>query len=736
MRTRLPSPSLSLGGLLLVAIGWLMSTDGLRTAAEAAEGTPAPAPPPGPPAFIKQWGGLGREEGQLFMPWGIAVGPDGLVYVAEHMNNRVQVFTPEGEFVRLWGGLRGPTGLAVGPDGLVYVSDSFGYRVRVFTPEGEPVRAWGGPPGGRRPFTPWGIAVAPDGAVYVSDLHAHRVYKFTAEGELLGSWGGLGTAPGEFTGPTGIAVGPDGLIYVVDSLGYRVQAFTPEGEVVRAWGGLCDLYIHPGLGCRDPDGPEGPLEPGDGQFSSPWGIAFDPEGRVYVVDSANKRVQVFTPEGEFLLKWGELGRGPGQFDNPVGIAIDAQGAIYVSEINNNRVQKFAFVDAAAGDEGGGGSAALRQDLPRGGHPPVVLGVELPERIEVNGLAVPGRVRLRDPDGDLVEVRFRVVDGKYDPFWLRVEGLRGRREGEATFTVRCEIAQQVTLLVEAVDAQGLRSAPWGFSFTCGEPPRGTYDLELQTKRPVRRTLGMNVLILKDGVTTLAEGARFPDPTSPVGEPAPVVRRAFENAIVPAITGLWDQCGVGFRLETLAVVRPDRLRLEGGTLDAQLFVRRDGALPEVPIGDYGHGRGRRRALDVLNEALEAVAGARAAQGRPFDARALTVFVTGARLVLRPGDRRHFGGVTTLGGHVSLVRWDALWVLDAEAGEIFPPKRPITAFAHEFGHNFGLEHVPLDEDPLNLMLSVPGRPTAVPPQPTVRLLPWQCEQARPRVEELALN
>lgn len=684
----------------------------------------SPAPPPGPPAFVKQWGGLGKGEGQLFMPWGLAIGPDNLLYVSDYGNNRIQAFSPDGEFVRAWGGigsqsgeLRGPTGLAVGPDGLIYVSDAFNYRVQVFTPEGEPVRRWSGPRGEKQPFTPWGIAVGPDGSVYVSDLHANRVYKFTAEGKLITSWGGLGTKPGEFTGPTGIAIGPDGLVYVADSLGYRIQVFTPQGEFVRAWGSLCDLYIHSGLGCKDPDGP-GPLEPGDGQLSSPWGIAFDPDGRVYVVDSANKRVQVFTPEGEFLLKWGELGREPGQFDNPVGIAIDGQGDIYISEVNNNRIQKFTFSQAAA----------LRQELPLQGQPPAVLEIKLPERIEVNGLAVPGLVRFRDPDGDLKEARFHVVDGKYDPFTLNLLGFWGRQEGNFSFTVRCEIAQQVTLLVELIDHWGHRSAPQGFSFTCGQPPQGNYDWEQATVRPTRYTLAVNILILDDGITALSEGARFPDGTAAVGAPDPMVQKAFEHFIIPAITGIWDQCGVGFELETLTVVRPGRIDLKGRTLEELLFVR-ERPMAEIAIADPD----RLRPLQVLEEALDPLTDALAAQGASLNRQALTVFVTGARIVLQPGDERHFGGVTTLGGRISLVRWDALWVLNPATGEIFTPKRPITAFAHEFGHNFGLEHVAPEEDPLNLMLSVPGQPTAVPPQPTVRLLPWQCEQAGPRIEEL---
>ncbi|GEM_PF-1037166 len=739
MRRGSTARSLSLGTLLLLALVPLLWTDSAYTAAE----DPGDAAPPGPPEYVKEWGGLGDGPGELFMPWGIAIDKQDRVFVSDYGNNRVQVFDPEGAWLGGWGRLggregefRGPVGIAVGPQGNVYVADAFNYRVQVFTPEGEFVRGWRGPAaqgaGAGRPFTPWGIAVGPDGSVYVTDLHANRVYKFSREGELLLSWGGFGTREGQFTGPTGIAVLGD-RVYVVDSLGYRIQVFTPDGEYLFQWGSFCDLYIHPGRGCRDPDGP-GPLESGDGQLSSPWGIAFDAQKRVYVADSANKRIQVFTPEGDFLLKWGELGRGPGQFDNPVGVALDSQGAVYVADLNNNRIQKFVFPSPLAPDE----EEQTALNGIGGGHRPEVLDVVLPRQIEPNGLPIPGTVRFRDPDGDALRARFRVIDGKYDPFVAPIDAPRGRTgtgtetgtEGSIPFTVTCEIAQQVTLLVVVEDAQGLRSDPEGITFTCGVPPRGNYNREQDAVRPVGRTLGVNVFVLADGVTTLADGSSRGSGAA-VGEPSPAVARAMRQQVIPAVTGIWDQCGVEFELLNLWVVDPRALRLAGGSLDELLFVR-EGELPEVALADPN----RRRPLAVLHEAVSALRRELAARGGELPAESLTVFVSGARIVMRPGDKRHFGGVTTIGGRVSLVRWDAIWVIDETTGAIFPPKRPITAFAHEFGHNFGLEHLSLEDDPLNLMLSVPQQPTAVPPEPTVNLLPEQCAEALPAIRELDLR
>ena len=322
--------------------------------------------PPTPPAFqmpelLKVWGSVGKEPGHFQSPWGIDIGPDGQIFISDHKNQRVQAFTPEGEFVREFGQpgwlepgqLRGPVGISIGPDGNVYVADSWNGRIQVFTREGEFLRAWTGPNSGLQSegprMTPWGIAVGPGGHVFVSDLDAHIIYKFTDEGELVTTWGGRGTGEGQFTHPTGMEVSENDQLYVVDSLNHRVQVFDLDGNFQFQWGDQCSLYLHPDRGCEDPDG-DGPLGKTDAQFDSPWGISFDAQGRVYVADSANKRIQVFTPEGEFLFKWGELGREPGKFDNSVDVAIDPKGRILVVDLNNQRIQMFSALQPVTDSE--------------------------------------------------------------------------------------------------------------------------------------------------------------------------------------------------------------------------------------------------------------------------------------------------------------------------------------------------------------------------------------------------
>ena len=78
----------------------------------------------------------------------------------------------------------------------------------------------------------------------------------------------------------------------------------------------------------------------DGQFNSPYGIAVDGSGKVYVADSGNHRIQKFSSKGIFLATWGSNGLRNGQFDSPHGIAVDGSGNVYVADSGNHRIQKF------------------------------------------------------------------------------------------------------------------------------------------------------------------------------------------------------------------------------------------------------------------------------------------------------------------------------------------------------------------------------------------------------------
>ncbi len=275
------------------------------------------------------WGREGSGNGEFKNPKGIAVAPDGSIYVADTYNHRVQVFAPDGSFITKWGRegsgegeFNWPRGIAVAPDGSIYVADRDNNRVQVFAPDGSFITKWGREGEGNGEFKwPVDIAVAPDGKIYVTDSYNHRVQVFTPEGRVIRKWGSFGEGDGEFSEPGGIAVAPDGNIYMPDEINNRVQVFTPEGRFIRMWG------------------KEGT---GEGEFNRPRGIAVTPDRLIYVADSLNSRVQVFTPEGSFIRMWGKESEGMRKFCYPFGIAVTPNGLIYTTDyLLYHRVQVIA-----------------------------------------------------------------------------------------------------------------------------------------------------------------------------------------------------------------------------------------------------------------------------------------------------------------------------------------------------------------------------------------------------------
>ena len=130
--------------------------------------------------------------------------------------------------------------------------------------------------------------------------------------------------------PGSLAVGPDGTLYVTD-LSQRVTVISPAGTVLRRWG-------KPGSGPGQFRFiPADPTTPADvlGQ------IAAGPDGNVYVSDSGNARVQVFTADGRFVRQFGSFGSGKGQLLRPFDLAVDGAGNVYVEDDQAQVMSKFS-----------------------------------------------------------------------------------------------------------------------------------------------------------------------------------------------------------------------------------------------------------------------------------------------------------------------------------------------------------------------------------------------------------
>jgi DNA-binding beta-propeller fold protein YncE len=193
-------------------------------------------------------------------------------------------------------------------------------------------------------------------------------------------WGSRGSEPGQFDFPIGIAINRADEVFVTDFTNARVQKFSSEGKFLAAFpvspfpGGIAldrdeNLYIaHAGIPPSRYDEPRkrdkiavfsregkpqrewGKFGTGDGEFDMPGGIAISRDGRIYVADQCNRRIQVFDTQGKFLAKWGRKGFQPGEFGGnphpkaffagPTFLACDGEGNLYTTEAPLCRVQKF------------------------------------------------------------------------------------------------------------------------------------------------------------------------------------------------------------------------------------------------------------------------------------------------------------------------------------------------------------------------------------------------------------
>lgn len=157
---------------------------------------------------------------------------DGNYYLAEFGEiQRISKLDRAGKLVKSWGSAGPEPGqfararaLALGPDGLLYVADACNHRIQVFDREGQLIRCWGeaGRDSGQLSY-PYDLAFGLSGELYVVEYDNHRVQKFTKEGESLGCWGGPGRGPGRLHNPWGIAVDSKGFVHVLDTENHRVQ---------------------------------------------------------------------------------------------------------------------------------------------------------------------------------------------------------------------------------------------------------------------------------------------------------------------------------------------------------------------------------------------------------------------------------------------------------------------------------------------------------------------------------
>jgi len=256
-------------------------------------------------------------EPKMSQPYGIAVGPDHRIYVADTFGGTIHVYNlekPDYSSIKVDGSSLIGIGFTAN---RMFVTDSASGRLLCLDARGRTQWTLGPKNGFERPT---GIATSKE-RLYVVDTMKHRVVMVSVTGAIVGSFGTRGSEPGEFNFPTNIARSPDGRLFVTDSMNFRVQVFSEDGRLLSTFGRLGD---------------------GSGDFDKPKGIAVDSAGHIYVVEGINDVVQIFDDEGKLLLAFGGSGFGEGQFWLPSGIAI-ANDVVYVADSANRRVQMFEYL---------------------------------------------------------------------------------------------------------------------------------------------------------------------------------------------------------------------------------------------------------------------------------------------------------------------------------------------------------------------------------------------------------
>ena len=209
---------------------------------------------------------------------------------------------------------------------------------------------WAPLPDGRVWGSTAGVDIGPDGHVWAYDRcgdlglgsggcdssNVDPILKFDREtGEVLTSFGA-----GLFVVPHGIHVDSDGNVWVTDfggneagTKGHQVIKFSPEGEVLMRLGQA------------------GVAGSGPNTFNRPCDVITAPNGDIFVADGhdgqndnpppgTTGRIMKFTKDGEFIKEWGQLGTAPGEFRTPHALAFDSQGRLFVADRGNHRIQIF------------------------------------------------------------------------------------------------------------------------------------------------------------------------------------------------------------------------------------------------------------------------------------------------------------------------------------------------------------------------------------------------------------
>ena len=270
----------------------------------------------------------GSDNNHFNNPGRLAMDTSNRLYVVDNGNDRVQRCTNSGTWScsTFTSGLNDPRGIDLDSSGNVFITDPSNSRILKCSSAGVCSNFVTGLPG----FT-LDVAVDSSSNIYASDWTHHVIRKYNSSGVSLGTFVGILDMPYtidtvRYNDPQGVAIHSDGSIYITERNGYRVAKFDAVGT--QLWvRGQAGIYGNDNL-----------------HFGSWWSGPNDVDvkstGDVYIADTGNHRVQIYTSGGSYKSTLGSSGSGNYQFDAPYGIYIDKNDNLYVADRSNHRVQIY------------------------------------------------------------------------------------------------------------------------------------------------------------------------------------------------------------------------------------------------------------------------------------------------------------------------------------------------------------------------------------------------------------
>jgi len=271
---------------------------------------------------VQSFGQQGSAVGMLVCPWRVAVNERDEIAVTDNDNNRIQVFSSDGTYLRSFG-TKGdkqgefnfPVGIAFDKNGLIIVVYSDNHRVQVFSEQGEFLNQFGEQGSlDHHLQDPYGLSIDSDGNYIVADSTNKLIKIFSPSGQFLRKIGGEGS----FSFPCH-CVQFNNYLIVSDSDEHCIKVFDYYGNFWYKFG---------------------KKGKGNGELHEPRFLSVNKAGHLMVCDSRNHRVQEFELSGKFIAKFGTQGSGIGEFDRQFSTAVLSDGRIVVTDFWNDRIQIF------------------------------------------------------------------------------------------------------------------------------------------------------------------------------------------------------------------------------------------------------------------------------------------------------------------------------------------------------------------------------------------------------------